>query len=583
MGDGTLSHGDYNSLAEAFAALPDTTTRGPIVVCIEEGVHRVTRPIVVTQDRVVIRGCGPNTRIEAPRGAFTLEGRRQITFTDLMIESPDAPGISAHDVRELTIRDSRIRMSQLVQTSKPVTIERAGNAAAAGSATAAPRASSGKPIIEPGLTFHFRRPPALLLQGWEMNVIRTEVRGSTTGGGIAILPGSGDVTICDNNIHKSVLPGIDFSYAAAASDGRLEMRLNSVGAAFESITIRDNTITDIAAPAIFHDVVVTPVKTTGQDVAGAVGAATMPALISDLTIEGNLVARCGPGDGTRQFLPTAPLEGAIMLAYVERLSMVGNRIIENGRRYPSYVGVVVEWSEGVVLKENLISLNGRLLQEGAARPGAGGAIFQFALPESAELVGSATQGWPAIVAEENTIDAVNGPALLVNGTGTMRIRGNMLSNRNAKPTLRSACLLVMNIGSTEETDSSFEQAFGNYVNAGSPGEGKRSPLTDAGGMTMVADNQIVTVSAESSAGYGSVVLSRDDVSFSNNQVRVKTDEGMLINVMVTAPTLRVVGNRFSEPLDGAVVSCIGIGDMVVGAANQATHCLIFDGLYATVP
>jgi hypothetical protein len=108
-----------------------------------------------------------------------------------------------------------------------------------------------------------------------------------------------------------------------------------------------------------------------------------------------------------------------------------------------------------------------------------------------------------------------------------------------------------------------------------------SLLSDYGGLTMIADNQIVTVNDVKTVGYSAILLSLDDLSFTNNQVRIKSETEMIIDVIAVAFTLRIVGNRFSEPLQTSAISCFGFGQMVTGACNQATHCLIFDGLEST--
>jgi hypothetical protein len=92
---------------------------------------------------------------------------------------------------------------------------------------------------------------------------------------------------------------------------------------------------------------------------------------------------------------------------------------------------------------------------------------------------------------------------------------------------------------------------------------------------MVADNQIVAEVGRDASGSGAVVYSDDDVAFTNNQVQLKTSTFIEINVHVTAATLRVVGNRFSEPPSFANTSCYGIGRLLAATANQGSHCLIF--------
>jgi len=601
VGDGVLTHGDFDSLTDAFASLPDTGKRGAIVICIEEGVHTVPQPINLTQDRVIIRGCGLNTFIEAPLGAFILESRRQVTFSNLVIESQTAPAITAHNVHKLEILDSRIHLSL---SKTPVT----GGAAPA-----------------PGQNIHnsFRNlsTPALVLQGWVIDILRNEIRGSVIGGGIAILPGSGDINIDGNSIHKSTLAGVDFGFALSIGQAEwLAYRVNAAGAAFERIRISDNSFTDINAPAILQASKLTalPYQLKAQEAAPqaakskkGLASATQydiiklenppVPLIADLTIEDNLITHCGLGStielrgesesaqktaaklAAAQQANTPDPEAAIQLYAVERLEISRNRIVRNGDRNPVYAGILIAMSEGLVLRQNVISENGRLVK--LVNANSGGVILQMAIPEIAkqrrESAGDA-EGWAALVVEDNVIDSLNGPALRVIGVGSMRIRGNTLTNRHTAASTLQACLILANLGSTDESLLPLG-LFGAFSNASVDTRLlPLSRLTDFGGLTMIAGNQIVTVGDTKSRGPAALVFSGDDLSFTDNQVRVKTTAEMTFNTLAYAYTLRVLGNRFSEPVDKALVSCLGDGGMVTGASNQATHCLVFSGTLSTV-
>lgn len=586
VGDGVLSQGDYNSLADAFASLPDTGQRGAVIVCIQEGVHRITQPIQLTQDRVIIRGCGPNTFLEAPDGAFIVDSRRQIVFTDLVIES-EVTAILARDVHELTIRDSRIRMS----LSKPVSPPTVGVAAVA--------TESVRLILR----------PALVLQGWMINVLRNEIRGSIGGGGVALLPGSGDISIEENNIHKSALAGVDFSYAYAAGSSKwLPMRLGLTGAAFESVCIANNTFEEINAPAIRQLSTLSEIAFTVSEPAGkqkktpAMLQLENPAapVISELSITHNLITRCGtssttelPGQSASSQKTAAKLaaarlsrspqpEAAIQLFAVEDLEISDNRIVNNGERSPVYAAVLIDFGEGAIFRQNFISGNGRI--ERTPNANSGGIIVLLALPEVTKSGSKLTigdEGRPTLIAEGNLIESLNGPALKVVGLGSMQVLRNSLTNRRVSSNAFSSCLIIGNIGTTEESilpvwlTGSFMQ-----VGANAPLL-PASLLTKVGGLTQISENQIVTTSEMKCTGFASLVSSADDLSFSNNQVRINSDVEMTTNTLASAFTLRVVGNRFSEPLSHSSISCHGFGGMVTGTSNQATHCLLFQGNYST--
>jgi len=102
-----------------------------------------------------------------------------------------------------------------------------------------------------------------------------------------------------------------------------------------------------------------------------------------------------------------------------------------------------------------------------------------------------------------------------------------------------------------------------------------SLLPRIGGLTQIAENQIISQSDVECSGFAALVSSADDLSFTNNQVRVNTTVEMVTSVHANAYTLRVLGNRFSEPIKKALTSCRGAGGMVTATSNQATHCLLF--------
>ena len=585
VGDGVLSHGDYDSIAEAFASLPDTGQRGAVIVCIQEGVHRIVDPIRITQDRVIIRGCGPNTFLEAPDGAFLVDSRRQIVFADLVIES-EVTAIMARNVHEFTIRDSRIRMS----VSKPEP----------------PPVIELEAVAEESARILSR--PALVLQGWKINILRNDIRGSFTGGGIALAPACGYVTIANNNIHKSALAGIDFSYAFSAGPTKwLPMRLGVFGSAFEFIDIVDNTFDQINAPAIrqlptlagisladiaFLEPKNSPSLLVLRDPAGPI--------IANLSIMRNLITHCGTGSTTdlpgessssqktaaklaaAQQLRSPQPEAAIQLYAVEDLEISGNRIVRNGERSSVYAAVLVQLSEGATFRQNFISGNGT--SDKTPDFDSGGILLQLALPgvtKSRSKAAFGVAGLPALIVEDNLIESPNGAALKVVGLGSIQVLRNVLTNRRTSSGVSSSCLVILNMGYTEESLLPV-WLTGNFLQVGA-----NSPLlppsllTRAGGLTQISENQIVTTSETKSAGFAAFVTSADDLSFTNNQVRVNSDVEMTSNTIASAFTLRVVGNRFSEPLSHSSISCHGVGGMVTGTSNQGTHCLLFKGNYST--
>jgi len=599
VGDGVISKGQYDTLEEAFAKLPDTSRHGGIVVCILEGVHVVKTPIEISQDRVVIRGCGRNTFIEAPLGAFDLVDRRKIAFSDLVIESRSAPAVVAFGCSELSICNSRIHMSLSQQ-------------AAAEKESAAQHAVAVQKM-KTSLVGELKSCPALLLQGWLMTIADNEIRGAVRGGGIGIAGGSGHVLIQRNNIHKSSLPGVDLSYVYAGTTGvPFPMRLNAAGASLEEIEILDNRFEDIDAAAIFQAPTPEIVKTglhvidrpgnAGQPKAAGELAQEdlpeLPGLIADLTVRNNFITHCGIGatielwgkpesqqkqsaeEQEKQQLSSNTPAAAVQLAYVMRFEASHNRIVKNGVRNLVYAGILVELAEGVIVRNNVISENGRANRR--FNLASGGVLVAIALPEvDRQLRETAVdaEGWPSLIIEGNVIESQNGSGIRAAGIGSMRILDNTVNSRSTGPdrkfsTLADAGIVLFNFGFSSELSAvtalqSGLDHLGNAATSTVP-----SILTEYGGLVQISGNQVITSTAENSFAGTILAFSGDDLSISDNQCRLTEAVEGQIDGLFFAYTVRILGNRFSEPLRVETASVASAANLLVAAGNEATHCLL---------
>jgi parallel beta-helix repeat protein len=596
VGDGVISKGQYNTLEEAFAKLPDTSRQGGIVVCILEGVHTVEAPIAITQDRVVIRGCGLNTFIEAPMGAFNLVNRRQIAFSDIVLESRAAPAILAVGCSELSIGNCRVHMSLSGQAAAEKQ-----NAALA-QAFKAPKSS---------IVAEFAQSPALLLQGWLLTIAGNEIRGAARGGGIGIAAGSGQVLIERNNVHKSTLPGVDLSYVYADKSGRpLPVRLNAAGASLDEIEILHNRFQDINAPAILQASTPKILRTTLSAPAAAAAPAAgqvqehlpeLPGLLADLTIRNNLITHCGIGgtielwgqaEGTQkekalqqekqQVSSNAPA-AAVQLTYVMRFEASHNRIVKNGAHNSIYAGILVDLSEGVIIRNNVISENGRANRK--FNIASGGVLIGIALPEmDRQLRESAVdaEGWRSLLIEDNVIESQNGSGIRATGIGSMRVAGNIIQSRSTgsgskTSTLADAGIVLLNFGfSAELSAATALQSILNHL--GPSGVSTIATiLTEFGGLVQVTNNQVITSTVEGSDAGAILAFCGDDLTVADNQFRLTAVVSAQIDALLFAYTVRILGNRFIEPLAVEAASLVAVANLLVATGNEATHCLLCAG------
>ncbi|MFO0869854.1 MAG: DUF6519 domain-containing protein, partial [Pirellulales bacterium] len=111
--DGRTSQGAFHSLAAALAAIPESGA----VVCVAAGHHVIDQPLKIPRGRVVIRGCGPQSEIFAPHGAFLANGISDVAVVNLRISVSDGPVIRASDVRNLIVRDCELTVDSLTHAS----------------------------------------------------------------------------------------------------------------------------------------------------------------------------------------------------------------------------------------------------------------------------------------------------------------------------------------------------------------------------------------------------------------------------------------------------------------------------------
>jgi hypothetical protein len=170
VGDGVRSHGQYQSLAAAVAAvapLPPYLVR----VCLLPGDHEVEQTIAVDRDQVTIGGCGAASRVHADDTALAIGGD-EVTLEGFVLEvGSDAPCVTWTGDR------GRVRGLAIQSEAGPGIV------------------SSGSDGLSVRETAVMARP-ALSLQGDQLDVVGNRLGA----GGLVLRTGSAHVQVVENEI-----------------------------------------------------------------------------------------------------------------------------------------------------------------------------------------------------------------------------------------------------------------------------------------------------------------------------------------------------------------------------------------------
>ena len=492
VGDGVTTYGQVNDLARAFARLP---AEGG-VICILPGTYILSSPISIPQNNVVVHGCGRQTVILAPSGAFIVFRREQIVITGLTIDTLTAPAIVSADARRLKILDNDLSVA--VRQIAPI----------------------GTPIPT----------VAIDLQGSEIEVSRNEVLGSSWGGGIQVRAGSGEVFIRNNKIDGGATRGIAI--------GPIEIGADENVVVVDSLEIANNRIGNMDREGI------------GPALAEVISFAQV-VFVRGLRIIGNTILNCAKHIGT---IPG--FMGAVTLLDVEHGEIYDNRIEDNGSAEHDLCGIFIASGSGVRINDNRILRNGR--SNGTGEQQAGIWVRNCYPPADPMNPTPNGDGWPALAVCRNVVACNQGPALQVTGIGRMMFVDNQLTSHGIRPTsgiihsLHGVTVSILNLGFGE---APF--VFGGFANLGrtnpyttfAVSPPPPSIVPEIGGEILFAQNQILLEAADNSAYSSLQIVTGDDLRFSANQCRYLTKQFAsypVINTDVFAASLSVEGSRFRE-------------------------------------
>jgi hypothetical protein len=644
VGDGTHSHGDFESIQQAINHLPSAGGR----VCVLPGEYREN--VDIEKDNIRVHGCGSDSRVVAATNApvFHIIGASDIKIESLHIEAhPDAEGIligrskkdtkrtssrinltdleikaakdsaiKAIEARWLTIRDCSILMADVsspwpgiftiaddvlmehnsvrVIATKHIDVEIL-------------RVSSGQGVVSAGLG-------GIQIGGTSerVSLIDNRINGGI-GNGVTLgsievegkpgepLPGTPDDEKC-----KPCRPG---GNSIDPGNGKPESPTYRSAGALYDIRIERNRIEQMGL--------------NGIGVAGFFDLSKQDEFISvvGLDILGNTIHHClnRPLEVIPEDMTQSMGYGGIALADVEYLIVHDNVIEHNGLDHLEPIcGIFVLHGEGVDISRNRILNNGAKTPQSSAnaKPGARGGIniiFGIAPTESVEIKGRdfpRQNGVPAIKVHDNIVSHPLGRALSLIALGPISVQGNQFTSRGVvmklrpvSPSFIASTVLIGNLGMSMELYGQL--LFFSGINKGQFYAEAGHSMTNsalvipkpslddktrgqymANGNVQFSDNQCVLDLVETglSLSVSSIfIYSLDDIGFHDNQCDCSLlDDFVLTQSIVLGFSMRASGNRFKEGIANAIYSAVTIGVMNMTTHNQATHCLRILGVAGLV-
>ena len=365
-------HADFTDLTDAVAALPNFTPDKPVpvIVCLLNGDHILSKPVKVTRPHTTIRGCGWGTRLLPEQGAvLKLAGQHQA------VESLAIVGKDKSALIHASGRHQRIELCRLENAGPSLTVS-----AGVDSLTMARNVVLGK--------------GGLVLMGDNIEILENHVNG----GPVLVRNGSHTVRIQGNDLHESAAD------ALILNDGGLISEVDVIG---------------------------NRIREAGRNGIASGSAGLKKGIIDGLRIVGNAIVNCidPKKAGAQSGLPF----GGIVLHDVWDLVARDNCIERNGENATAAVcGIHVANSRGMQIARNIIRNNGHQ-PTGETFPGPqAGISLRNALP-SLGSGGDAPDPdqkvrelgiLPAAHVVDNLVESPRGPALYICGQGPMTVEGN---------------------------------------------------------------------------------------------------------------------------------------------------------------
>jgi len=632
VGDGTHSHGDFESIQQAVNHLPSAGGR----VCVLPGEYREN--ISIQGDNIRVHGCGSDSRVVAAVNApvFHIVGASGIKIESLRVEAhPDAEGVLIGKNEKDTKRiPSRIYLGELeIKAAKDSAIKAMDARWLTILRCNIMMADQNSPW--PGI---FSIADDVLMEHNTVQVLETGqqrddvfLAGISAGrGGIQIGGTSERVSLIDNHISGGIGNGITLGSLEFERKPGIHVPGRPVDGKCEPCKPGDNSISPgngkpesvtMRAGGALYDIRIErnrieQMGLNGIGVAGFFDLSEQDEFISvvGLDILGNTIREC-----LNRLLKEPSQDrlfdmayGGISLADVEMLRLYDNRIENNGPDHLQAVcGVFVLHGEGLDISRNHILNNGAKNDrdtEDANKGLRGGIVIRYALPGMTDLEINdhhypRQNGVPAVRIHDNVVSQPLGQALLLGALGPVSIQGNSLTSRGIVPGfslgLFASTVMLLNLGISNEF---YGQIFAfaaahtdspRTASAAVRGEmitTSKTGLDDFGigqylanGNVIFNDNQVVAdlMEVEVSTTMSSVlIISLDDISFADNQLDASfLIDLMISNAIVLGMSVRINDNRFKESLILSLFSAISFGLLFNHTVdNQATHCIFAKGL-----
>ncbi|HET9229139.1 MAG TPA: DUF6519 domain-containing protein [Thermoanaerobaculia bacterium] len=567
VGDGINSYGDFNTIAEAYAAareeVPDDWV--PIRICLLPGVHRPQDTLIVDRSWVTISGCGRASQVVAPRGKTIFELQGESTNVENVFMTSEYDGLARPPLLLLSYSyASQIEGNIFVSAEGPLLECRHASRARI-------------------LRNSFRGNQAIQGNGWDLVVAWNEF--SAYGGDemrdgalIDLWPGCFKSFILENQLEAGPEHGIGISPSDRVP-----------GYILYDIVIAGNDIRWMQGSGIatlrFLDSPPAPTPGVSGDPGGpALG--TTPVYVYGLRIENNTISECVLSGWKRD--DGAP-QGGIVLGGIEHLEIADNQIESNGA-YGSVspvAGIYLGTVRGLIVRDNVVTNNGQQVIGAVVGANEGGIVAR-ALSEPQEYGPSQPftntriinyppipqprpDGWPSAMVHGNLVVAPRGRALVLFGLGPMKVTDNRLIARELYP--HEDRELIGLVGAVF-IGAYAEFKFENYTHA------YWSYLILMGDVSF-SDNEVtldVALAGTTTTLKGKVVqiVTGQDLAFHDNVVRLGQGiRNLKSNTQLEGSSVRVQGNGiFEEPIDGNYTSLdVPSSYVSIVTDNHVTHCI----------
>jgi hypothetical protein len=496
VGDGTASHGEFNSIQDAVNALPPSGGE----ICVLRGRYE-ERIRIANRSNIKIHGCGRETLIVAQNESPVIEivDSRDIEINSFAIEAPVAPAVLCH----ATSQNSTVE--HIVLTWLCI-LSRDRNSVAVFRGRSITFAFNEVIVLELAAPFPAEgtvgREPAVFLHGEDLRIEQNRIfaegeRAAQRGyGGLHIGGGSERVEVRRNLIRGGNNNGITLGHAILRHvrnpdvADHFTIGVNSPGGTRIVITPQgcveidpfppqeppdgeDGTVLE-AGPALrdlrIADNRIEEMGRSGISVERFFDMETNPDFITveDLFIEQNRITDC-----MRLEIGAIPFPlrdvigfGGVALADVEYLVLRENLIANNGHSSIDPIcGVFVLHGAGIAVDGNRILHNGRPAEDEdqLPRPGRrGGIVLAFARARAEEQLsieffgrvfsGQRQDGVPAARVHDNIVVAQQGRALEILALGPVSVEGNQLTAKG------SAFIRQVPVPGTTTNRNSFSSA-----------------------------------------------------------------------------------------------------------------------------